>query len=357
MNCSECRELLSDVLANEAPSADVDAVEAHLGECGECRALAGEMSRQDRLLCEALAAAPVALLATRIAEQLEAPSRPRGRRRWRWALGGLAASILVIAALVAFGRRTGHDDGTAAVADTSGNVVFTNEAQGSGRLEVGQGIRTVGPESSAVLAFRDTSRLVLGEDTSVRLERLEGGPEAELAPAKRVFLEKGTVTAEVTEQPADRPMVIATAAAEMLVVGTRFRVHVSAESTSLEVEAGVVRFRDRNTDRVTDVHAGEKAVAGDIRTAVVGGEVRFQGAAIPQGIITFLREDGRVASSVIDKGIYKIYKAPVGPVVVTVQVRGGAPAGFPARYQDPKASELRYRVEPNEQTHVLDLQP
>jgi ferric-dicitrate binding protein FerR (iron transport regulator) len=324
-------------------------LDAHLAECESCRKVARELSRQDRLLHEMLSEPQITMLAEKVERKL-IPS-PRRSVRWRWAVGGLAAAVLAFGVILFLVPKKANER-AATVAETEGDVTFTGEAGPAGssrQLGPGQGIRT-GAGSRAVLRFPDASRLSVDANSSVHLAE-----EAE-ATGKRIHIEEGSLVAEVAPQPADRPMVLTTPSAEIVVVGTRFRLTVAVESTVVEVEDGVVRFRDMNTERWSDVQAGERASAGDTRHGVVSGQVRFKGVPLGSGVITFLREDGRVGSSVIANGSYKIYKAPVGKVMVTVQgLRGNA--DLPERYKDPAASRLTFVVAPKEQTYDLDLAP
>ncbi len=98
----------------------------------------------------------------------------------------------------------------------------------------------------AVVRYPDGSRLELGEGGELR--------------ANGARIEHGTVEAVVAKQPAGRVFTISTPQAEVLVLGTRFTLRVSATSTVLEVQEGKVRLK-RPDGMTVDVGANLTATA------------------------------------------------------------------------------------------------
>jgi hypothetical protein len=118
-------------------------------------------------------------------------------------------------------------------------------------------------------------------------------------------------------------------------------------------------------------------------TGHVSGTVRFKGAPIPGGRVTFTSRDGGGVSGFAWVGVdgsYSIRGCPTGPVKITVlsmeRSRGGNgfdnPRGvvgarrsgqsrklpaIPLRYADPRTTDLEYNVCGGNQTHDLDLKP
>jgi hypothetical protein len=122
-------------------------------------------------------------------------------------------------------------------------------------------------------------------------------------------------------------------------------------------------------------------------TAEVSGTVKYQGKALPSGKVTFISEDGKIMEfAMIDSdGSYKITKAPLGSVKITVTTppssQDGGPeaakdlmkdAGkhmpgtgpkkstekvvpIPGNYGDPQKSGLTYEVKKGSQQHDIDL--
>lgn len=125
-------------------------------------------------------------------------------------------------------------------------------------LAPGQGLQTVGPDSLAVVAYADGTRLELGGDTTVR-----GLSDSGAAPGagKRAELAQGALAADVFRQPPGRPMTFTTPHAEATVLGTRLRLSVAPAATRLEVQEGRVRFTRRPDGAPVEVKAGFYAVA------------------------------------------------------------------------------------------------
>jgi WD40 repeat protein len=120
-------------------------------------------------------------------------------------------------------------------------------------LGIGQGLSTHGDGSFAVLAFPDTSRLELGADTTIRMPTT--------APGKQIYLEQGTVAADVAPQPADQPMIVATPHAEARFLETRSNFASTSAETRIESEKGKVQLTRKSDGRTLDVPTGWYAIA------------------------------------------------------------------------------------------------
>jgi len=108
-----------------------------------------------------------------------------------------------------------------------------------------------GPDAWAELAFNDGSTITL-----TGIARATISDEGQ----KVIALDGGRLLAEVAPQ-GQQPMLVFTAAAEIAVLGTRFRVQASEERATLDVTQGRVEMR-RNVDgQRVEVAAGEFAVA------------------------------------------------------------------------------------------------
>ncbi len=143
----------------------------------------------------------------------------------------------------------------AAIGEVEGGVFVLS---GSGRhparpgrqILAGEGIESVG---RAVVIYPDSTRLEAGPGTLIR--------EMDDRAGKKILLARGTVSAEVSRQPAGRPMAIETPHAEARVLGTRLTLLAGADSTRLEVLEGRVRFTRAGDRRTVDVMGGHYAVA------------------------------------------------------------------------------------------------
>lgn len=118
-------------------------------------------------------------------------------------------------------------------------------------------------------------------------------------------------------------------------------------------------------------------------TGDVTGEVRYKGAPLPAGRVTFVCEGGEkpVLSADIKEGTYAIEQVPAGSVKVSVETfqskvtavpnmpkdilpPGGTPAAVPGKYvpippqyKDPLRSGLTFTVGGGSQKQDFDLAP
>jgi hypothetical protein len=140
--------------------------------------------------------------------------------------------------------------GDGVVLDAAGTVAAKVDMP----LLAGQGYRT-GAGSSATLKFRDATRVDLGASSTLR--------EATIGPGgKRLRLDAGLLTADVTKQNSGAPLVVTTPQAEIVVLGTRFSVACTPESTRVEVREGRVRVARLSDGASAEVAAECVAVVG-----------------------------------------------------------------------------------------------
>jgi len=121
-------------------------------------------------------------------------------------------------------------------------------------LSAGQGVQTLGAESSVQLRMDTTVIEVAGE---TKIGGITNGT------GKTIALDAGAVTAQVSKQPPGQPLVFVTPHAEARVLGTKLTLAVSATETRLEVREGRVRLTRRSDNSYVDVSAGQYAVASD----------------------------------------------------------------------------------------------
>ena len=147
----------------------------------------------------------------------------------------------------------------------------------------GDRMESAGPRSCAILAFPDRTRLEIGGDTIVR----------EIAEA-RIFLEKGSIKADVARQPKERPLIFATPHGDARVLGTVLRVNVDPDpkhGTSLEVQEGKVELRNPAGKSVL-VEAGYHA-------AIVAGAPQASKPLPREEVLLAMDfEDGKLPASV-----------------------------------------------------------
>ena len=149
------------------------------------------------------------------------------------------------------------------------------------RLLAGEGLRTVGKESKAVLKFPDGTTVVVGPETIV--------PEIKSKGGKRIRIDQGMITADVVKQHSGRPMVFATAQGEATVLGTSLRILVDLPDakrgrTRLEVREGRVKLKRTSDGKVLLVVSGYYAVAAagvPLRARLLVVTRNFQDGAAP----------------------------------------------------------------------------
>lgn len=113
----------------------------------------------------------------------------------------------------------------------------------------GEGVQAAG---EVTILFADKTRLEVGPNTLLKGLTEEGG--------KRLQLDKGTLRAQVAQQPPDRPFTVRTPQGEARVVGTTLRLVVD-DGTRLDVTEGKVQLKRLSDGKTVDVEAGHYAVA------------------------------------------------------------------------------------------------
>lgn len=126
-------------------------------------------------------------------------------------------------------------------------------------LAEGQALETGSANSVSDLRFADGTILVLHANTRVRQPVSEKVPVVSQR-GKRVYLERGTLNAQVSKQPEGQPMLLTTHNAEATVIGTRFLLTSGTNETRLEVVEGVVKLTRLFDHKSVMVRAGEYAV-------------------------------------------------------------------------------------------------
>lgn len=182
------------------------------------------------------------------------PERVKPVGRWWLPWSAALAATLVVALTVAL-----WPSHTATVLLTtgslSGGTLTWSDGTTQRTLDVADGMpagRLVleGGGAIAVLRFADDTTLTLSGDSELAVDAQAG---------KHLDLRRGTLSAEVTPQPAGEPLVVTTATARVEVVGTQFTVGTGSDTTTLAVDEGRVRF-ERLADRQSvEVAAGQQA--------------------------------------------------------------------------------------------------
>jgi WD40 repeat protein len=269
------KDLVQAYLDGELPAEQQAAFEERLRRDPQLADLLLTVSREEAIMSEWARAHAHTLTEEAAAAAERERTSIAFRKRIRAAVAASASIAAVLVLAFAIGHWPGPqpaDSGLAGDAsimakleDVHGEVHVLPEtggepivAQTGLTLKSGQALRTGGEGSFAVLAFADNARFELGTDTTLRLL---GGPPIVSDQPMRVFLEEGTVAAEVSRPPANRPMVLATPHAEARLVESRVNFTSVPRGTRIEQERGQLQVKRNSDGRLMDVPTGWYAVA------------------------------------------------------------------------------------------------
>ncbi len=182
--------------------------------------------------------------------------RPDRRRRWaRIAVVAAAAWVVALGLWIAL-----REPPLARIVAASAEVEVEREAEKIAgvpgfALRAGDTLN-VPLNGWARVRYEDATALQIGPDTRLTIEG-EGLP---LDP-KRVHVKRGFISAEVSPQPADRPMMLMTPHATTKVIGTSFTLTVGGDSTKILVRNGRVGVVKSEGDAAVEVAGGQTATA------------------------------------------------------------------------------------------------
>lgn len=265
-SCSEVESGLWRYVDRELSAADRAAITGHLASCAACRALFEERVRELRLCREAFEDAP---FGERFVERCMARLRsegvlePRARALGPWAPGWLrrrgalvaAAAALVAAAISVWALGRPRPIGVysargAAVVpgwcDDEGNVRFGTASAFRGVLRPGSAFRV--PRDAVLVVNAELGDPPSGTRCEVSGPAVfcvdAGAPGREF----RCSLHEGELSAEVAKLARGQRFSVATPHARVRVVGTKFRVAVSADETRVAVAEGIVALESANPE-------------------------------------------------------------------------------------------------------------
>jgi predicted esterase/anti-sigma factor RsiW len=156
---------------------------------------------------------------------------------------------------------------------TANAEIAGKPAQAGAKLQPGQTL-SLGRGTQASLRYPDGTRVDLRPESRVTLLQPDG------PAAKHLRLEQGTLTADVTPQPANAPLVASTTLARATVRGTVFTLTAGAADTRLDVRHGRVQLERLADGADVMVAEGQFAVAGtDLAAALVARSSAVQTAA------------------------------------------------------------------------------
>ena len=136
---------------------------------------------------------------------------------------------------------------------TGDGGVVSHELQVGDHLSGGT-IEGLAPDSWFELRFTDGSTVSISGNSMLTFSETD---------QKHLRLREGNMTAEVTPQPKDRPMLVFTRSAMLEVLGTKFEVEAEPWSTVLNVDSGKVRLKRLSDGEEVHVAAQQRVVSSE----------------------------------------------------------------------------------------------
>ena len=170
----------------------------------------------------------------------------------------VAAVVIVALSSLLFLQRSAGQREIAKITGLSGSHQWTGDG---GRVErdlsigsqlSGGTVEGMAPDSWVELEFMDGSKVTMSGNSMLTIS--DQGQ-------KELHLREGNISANVSPQPAGRPLLVHTRSAVLEVLGTQFEVEAAIASTTLNVSEGKVRVRRLTDGSTVDVPAKHRVIA------------------------------------------------------------------------------------------------
>ena len=268
MTNSDLENLIAAWLDGRISEAESESLQQELRESAEARATFNTFAQLDAVIREVADTEGVGAISQASGSSVSIPKRatpPYAR-----ALLAIAAGIIIALTAVLYfqpmkagrnivrikglnGTLTWIGDGGQMVqgSDSPQTPTRWSNVLGKGAELPGGTIEGMAPDSWFELEFHDGSIGMISGDSILTFS--DQGQ-------KELRLKQGRFSASVVPQPAGKPMLIHTPAADLKVVGTRFDVEAGPASTMLYVREGKVRIRRVSDGKTVDVPADHRVV-------------------------------------------------------------------------------------------------
>lgn len=268
MTNSDLENLIAAWLDGRISEAESESLQQELRESAEARATFNTFAQLDAVIREVADTEGVGAISQASGSSVSIPKRatpPYAR-----ALLAIAAGIIIALTAVLYfqpmkagrnivrikglnGTLTWIGDGGQMVqgSDSPQTPTRWSNVLGKGAELPGGTIEGMAPDSWFELEFHDGSIGMISGDSILTFS--DQGQ-------KELRLKHGRFSASVVPQPAGKPMLIHTPAAELKVVGTRFDVEAGPASTMLYVREGKVQIRRVSDGKTVDVPADHRVV-------------------------------------------------------------------------------------------------
>jgi len=177
----------------------------------------------------------------------------------KWPLAVVAIAILVLIATQLILQPV-RDPKIFMVNGLAGQMKWIgNGGQVTDKLTAGQNLpggtlELLSADAWIEIQFEDGSRVSLAGHSVVTVSNHQ---------QKKLHLRQGTLSARIEPQPAGRPLLVHTAAADLQVLGTQFNVDAQTAITELTVNEGRVRLTRVADGQAIDVPARHKVIASN----------------------------------------------------------------------------------------------
>jgi len=245
-----------------------ETLQQELRDSAEARAAFSRFAQLDAALREVADTEGVGVISQAGGASVSTP-KPSTTVYFRTSLAIAAGIIVALAATLYYQANKDHN--IARITRLNGTLTWIGDGgqivQGSGSMQSptrwsnvlnegaelpGGTIEGMAPDSWFEMEFRDGSTGMISGDSILTFSDLG---------QKELRLKQGRFSADVTPQPAGKPMLIHTPSAVLTVIGTQLEVEAGPESTRLYVREGKVRVRRVHDGVTVDVAANHRVVA------------------------------------------------------------------------------------------------
>ncbi|PHS06659.1 MAG: hypothetical protein COA78_14055, partial [Blastopirellula sp.] len=177
---------------------------------------------------------------------------------WRWTLASLVAIAAMVMVMIVYSYQPKAEPTIAKITGLSGPLEWTgNGGRVVHNLTIGSElsggtIDGLSPDSWFELEFNDGSTVMISGNSMLTFSDRN---------QKVLYLKSGNISANVSPQPEDSPMIIHTRSAMLTVLGTRFEVEAGLSSTALSVSEGEVRLKRLSDGQSVNVPSKHRVVA------------------------------------------------------------------------------------------------
>lgn len=216
------------------------------------------------------------------AESVLSQSPSRSSRRARFGRVAVMAGLVLAVVAIWLGINRLRYPTVAALTAVTGDVIARAntrilKARSGRRLWSGMEIEASGGHSSAVVVWKDGSRMKLAGNTRLSIAVLDG--------RKRVALSIGMIDCDIRKQPQGKPLIISTPQSRLEIIGTHFRTRVTSSQATTEVTQGQVRVERVSDGKSVMLTAREKITVNgksELEKEIFYWSDRFRGGASGQ---------------------------------------------------------------------------